>query len=456
MYEKSFLSCFLCGMLLMIMLLGGCTVLPTNPPAEKPNTPPTTSPDDDLGESDGGEADGGDTVNQDPTLSSVVMNVGAKHTERNLTWYSQNDAVAEVRYAKSKNGKLPTKYSTVPATSQAASKEGYYSYKATLTGLRANSTYVYCIAIGDTVSPCYSFDVYGTNDGFSFAFVTDAQIQKESQGKRWDDTLSQIKTKFEGVSFLVSGGDQVSDPTSEENYGYFISNHLSTLAIATTVGPPHDSGVPYGEHFNLPNLSPKYGVGDTSSDYFYTYGDVLFMHLNVESREYGEHVDFLKKTIAANDDCIWRVVVLHYSFFTGSKNSTSDRVLEFKSALADDFCKLGIDLVLSGHDHIYSRSKLMLDGMTPSDDAVIDSTAVDPIGTLYLCGTPSAGGNYYDVIQHNDDPYIAYRSEEKDRNRKSIVIFDVSESELVLKAYFIDNAEPELFDTFVIKKSTAK
>ena len=112
-----------------------------------------------------------------------------------------------------------------------------------------------------------------------------------------------------------------------------------------------------------------------------------------------------------------------------------------------------IVLVLSGHDHIYSRSRLMMDAATISDDAVTDSSVLDPLGTLYLCGTPSAGGNYYDVIQHDDDPYIAYRSEEKDRNRKSVVIFDVSESALTLKAYFIDGTDPELFDSFTINKS---
>lgn len=454
MGRKKLLLCLILGVLSMIMLFSGCTDVPTNPPTEKPSdTPPVTPPDDDTVNPDEGSPDDKDAANQDPTLSSVVMNVGEDHRERNLTWYSQNNAAAEVRYAKSKNGKLPSTYSTASASSQIASKEGYYSYKATLTGLKANSTYVYCIVIGDTVSPCYSFDVYGTDGGFSFAFVTDAQTRKESQGKKWDDTLSQIKTKFDGVSFLVSGGDQTSDPTSEDDYGYFISDHLATLAIATTVGPPHDNAVLYGEHFNLPNLSQRYGVGDTSSDYFYTYGDVLFMHLNVESREYDGHVEFLRKTIAANDDCIWRVVVLHYSFFTGSKNSTSDRVLEFRSALADDFCRLGVDLVLSGHDHIYSRSRLMMDAVTISDDAVTDSSVLDPLGTLYLCGTPSAGGNYYDVIQHDDDPYIAYRSEEKDRNRKSVVIFDVSESALTLKAYFIDGTDPELFDSFTINKS---
>ncbi len=388
----------------------------------------------------------------DAAFSGVVMNVGADETQRNLTWYSQCETVGAVRYAKSENGELPAEYSTAKAAVSTVTKDGYYSYKAAMTGLEENSRYVYRLVVGDTVSPCYSFVIYGTGNDFSFAFVTDMQTQKESQARRWDDTLNQIKTKFNEVSFLVSGGDQINNSTKEDDYDYFASSHLSSIAIATTVGPPHDNSPLYSEHFHLPNLSSEYGKGTTSSDYFYTYGKILFMHLNVENRNHGEHITFMEKVIAENSDCTWRIVVLHYSFFTGGKHSVAKEVMGFREALADDFSRLDIDAVLSGHDHLYSRSKLMTDGKTVSDDAVLDSSVTDPSGTLYLCGTPSAGGNYNNITHNDDDAYIAYRSESKDFNRKSVVIVNARETALTFTAYFIDNTVPEQFDTFTINK----
>jgi len=388
----------------------------------------------------------------DAVFSGIIMNIGADETQRNLTWYSQYNTAGEVRYAKSENGELPAEYFTAKATVSKVSKDGYYSYKATMTGLEENSTYVYRLVVGDIVSKCYTCSIYGTGNEFSFAFVTDTQTQKESQANRWNDTLNQLKTKFDGVSFLVSAGDQINNAAKEEDYDYFASSHLSSIAIATSVGPPHDNSPLYSEHFNLPNLSEEYGKSITSSDYFYTYGNVLFMHLNVENRNHDEHIRFMEKVIAGNSECTWRVVVLHYSFFTGGKHSVAKEVLGFREAIADDFSRLDIDVVLSGHDHLYSRSKLMTDGKTVSDDTVVDNSVTDPLGTLYLCGTPSAGGNYNDVTHSNDDVYIAYRSKSEDKNRKSVVIFHVSETALGFKAYFIDNYRPELFDSFTISK----
>jgi len=383
-------------------------------------------------------------------FTDVIMNVGADQSERNLTWYSQYDTEGEVRYAKSANGTLPEVYSTVPAVAVKATKPGYYSYKATMTGLEANSTYVYQLVVGGTASECYTFKVYGMGDDFSFAFVTDPQVKQSAHSILWDDTLNKIKTQFGEVSIIVSGGDQTSEPSSEDNFDWFISKHLSSLAIATTVGPPHDNSQLYQDHYNLPNLSSMYGVSTPSSDYFYTYNNVLFMHLNVENKDYDGHIKFMENAIADNPECTWRVVLLHFSFFTGGNHSTDGSVIAFREALAGKFNELDVDLVLSGHDHVYSRSRMMLDGYTLSGDTVTDGSVTDPNGTLYVCGTSATGSGWYSIEHSNDDAYIA---KSEDTNRKSIVIFTVSEGALTLKAYFIDGDNPELFDTFTINKT---
>ena len=386
----------------------------------------------------------------DNDFSSIIMNVGADETQRNLTFYSTIKAEGEIRYGKSENGALPATYAVAKTIRSGTSKPGYYSYKATLTGLEENTTYVYTLVLGDKQSSPRTFRVNEMGDSFSFVFVTDVQVGSSGESALWQDTVQKMNVSFPNTSFVVSAGDQTSDASRESDFDYFIIPELATLPVSTTVGPPHDNSMRYAEHYNLPNLSSNYGVSNTSSDYFFTYNNLLVMHLNVENTNYDSHKTFLENTIANNPDCLWRIVVLHYSFFTGGDHSQDSAVVNFRNNLAGTFTTLGIDVVLSGHDHMYSRSNMMSGSTTLSGDTVTNNSVTDPKGTLYLCNTRPSGGSGYTVIQHDDDAYIAYRNE---IDRKAVTIFEVSEGSLVLKSYFMDKDAPELFDTFTINKT---
>ena len=202
----------------------------------------------------------------DSDFSSIIMNVGADETQRNLTFYSTLKGNGEIRYGKSTNGALPASYSVAKAIRSATSKPGYYSFKATLTGLEENTTYVYTIVVGDKESLPRTFRVGEMGDSFSFAFVTDVQVGSSSESALWQDTFQKMNASFPNTSFVISAGDQTSDASRESDFDYFIIPELAGLAVSTTVGPPHDNSMRYAEHYNLPNLSSSYGVSATSSD----------------------------------------------------------------------------------------------------------------------------------------------------------------------------------------------
>ena len=393
------------------------------------------------------------------TFSNVIMTIGADETQRNLTWYSEYNAAGEVRYGKSENGQLPDEYMVAKAIAAKALKPGYYTYKATLACLEENTSYVYCLVVGDTVSELRTFEVYDFGDSFSFAFITDPQTNNATHAAAWTNALDKIKNNFDEVSFLVSGGDQTEDPSNERNYDYFISDHLSSLAIATTIGPPHDGTARYANHYNLPNVSSVYGIGDDGANYFYKYNNVLFMHLNVESTDFDGHIAFVENTLKDNPDCTWNIVVLHYTYITARDRSTVSAIVNGRKELMDDFNRLGIDVVLSGHDHMYTRSKMMLNGTELSGDMVDDetNTVTDPKGTLYLSGIKVSKGNSFgQVEQHDDDQYIAKNLNFPDSKseRTGATIFQVTDTSLVLKSYFLDTDQPEQFDHFTIKKTS--
>lgn len=394
----------------------------------------------------------------DASITDVMMTVGANETMRNLTWFADVDGTGEVRYAKAADmigDQFPVEYSVAVAIAKSTEIEGVYSYKATMRGLEENTSYVYCIVVDGTVSKNYTFDVKTFSNDFSFTFVTDVQVVDEGFGADWIDTMNKFQTlnEFKDSSIIVSGGDQVND-SDEALYDLFINESLSSIAFAPTWGRLHDQGNLYDSHYNLPNLSSSYGNEMNTSDYYYKYNNVLFMHINTETADYKSgyegHKAFLENAVATNPDCTWKIVVLHFSFFTGGRHSADSRVIGFRDALAGTFNDLGVDLVLSGHDHVYTRSNLMLDGTTISEDVVTNNTVTDPEGTLYICGTKASYRNFYDVEPAPTNPEIA-RFEDSDR--KSAVSFDVTDESLTLRAYFLDGDEPEEFDNFTIYKT---
>lgn len=386
----------------------------------------------------------------------TVLNVGSSEKERNLAWFSNIEAAGEVRLAVAssvKNGVFPSEYRSFAVTSNVASNAiGKYAKSTTLTDLSENTAYAYTVVADGKTSDVYYFKT-GSFDDYSFVFVGDPQISKEAHGASWADTVNKITENFD-PELLISGGDQVNTPDSEQMYSYFIVDALSGVTLATTVGPGHDSScATFGDHFHLPNLSDKYGVNTTSANYWYTYGNTLFMHLNMSdtaAATNGEHKNFIKEAIQSNPGAIWKIVVMHVSLFSTGHHGAPDykyfegEVGVYRPALAPVFTELDIDLVLSAHDHVYLRTHMM-NGTEPSDDKVENNRVITPEGTLYLCANSSTGSKFYDQLFVAD--FAAYDNYEK---RKSAVKFDVTDERLTLTSYFLDNMTA--FDTFTIEK----
>ena len=389
----------------------------------------------------------------DATFTDVIMNVGKDETERNVTWYSNYDTEGEVQYARVDDmtgGEFPAEYSTARARVSATNENGSYAYKATLRNLEADTRYVYRLITGSSVSTLRYFDVKDFDDSFSFIYVSDPQVGSSTYKAAWIDTLDKISESFGEASFIVSGGDQISSPTAEGDYDNFIVDGVSEIAIAPTNGPGHDNTALYTDHYNLPNLSTTYGVSTATSDYYYTYNNALFVHLNMDVRTVSEHLTFIENAIKNSPEALWHIVVIHWSFYSGSTESQNATIVSAAENMVGRMNELGVDLVLSGHDHFYARSQLVTDYRTVSDDVVVDNTVTNPNGTLYVCGSSATGNG---ITAPVSSEYSAYQSSV---NRKSIINITVNEESLSLNAYFVDGATPELFDSFTINRTSPK
>ena len=376
--------------------------------------------------------------------------IGSDETSRNLTWYANVEEAGSVQWAKQSDMQddlFPAQYNEAAATSIAANDEGFYSNQATMTGLEENTTYVYRVVNGDTISQIYTFETGDFDDGYSFILAGDPQIgagNTETDTVGWDETLDTAIAQLD-PDFLVSAGDQVNTNNNETQYTGYLNDALTYLTSATTIGN-HDSGsAAYNEHFNLPNESTQLGATTAGTDYWFVYDNTLFMVINSNNRSTAEHKEFMESAIAQNPDVRWKTVVFHHSVYSTASHVNDGDIIERREELPPVMSELGIDVVLMGHDHVYTRT-YMMNGTTPDDSQGVQSEVTNPEGVLYLTANSASGSKYYDIKA----PEAAYSAVMDQSYRRTITDIHVTDTSYTMTTYYMDTME--VLDTFTINK----
>jgi Calcineurin-like phosphoesterase. len=155
---------------------------------------------------------------------------------------------------------------------------------------------------------------------------------------------------------------------SEIEYtGYLSPEALKSLPVATTVGNHDADNANYTYHFNRTNASELGSNKVVGGDYYFKYGNALFIMLNTQDTNVAEHKQFIEQTVAANKDCKWRIVTLHQDIYGSAEHSNEPEITNLRYQLTPIFEQNDIDAVLTGHDHAYSRSKMLLGGTKAND-----------------------------------------------------------------------------------------
>lgn len=479
--------------------------------------------------------------------TQVSLTPGSDASQLNFAWYSiQNvggTSPLKLKIGEGKNMRNVKVYEaaqTPVADETDQNGNTYVSNKVTATGLRTGVTYYYCYEkeSGSYTKPA-AYTVRAT-DSFSFIFVGDPQIGSSNEKKakkpenlneefyqaqydavlsdsfNWAATLNAAMEQSQNqAGFVVSAGDQiqtnaekVQDKTvSEIEYtGYLSPDVLKSLPVATTVGNHDADNANYTYHFNTPNNSELGSNGIVGGDYYFTYGSVLFMMLNTQDTNVAEHKQFMENAIAANQDCKWRIVTLHQDIYGSAEHSNEPEITNLRYQLVPYFEANDVDMVLTGHDHAYSRSKMLLGGsktteytddefdeqlekdmdagdapstLTTAPGNIKDTTTdagekkyldylhsimdeeaieqvkteseavINPDGILYMTANSSSGSKYYDLVPRMQS-YIAGRWQE---DVPTYSIINVDADTLSINTYRTDNNE-KIDETFTIAKMT--
>ncbi|MGX7677278.1 fibronectin type III domain-containing protein [Jatrophihabitans sp. DSM 45814] len=338
------------------------------------------------------------------------------------------------------------------ATVTPSAQSGYSNAHVDLHGLKANTYYSYKVGSDDTAwSGPYTFYTGSKNDDFKFLFFGDPQIgssgHTDNDSAGWAQTLSYATKKDGDAELFVSGGDQVEHADDEYEWTAFADPTNATSAtdltpagtnvalkentwaptIGNHEGEAGGGGRAYSQHFFPPNIDDNQDfyaadgaspspAGAASSvpgtenpstypggDYWYIYKDVLFIDLN--SNAYSgdsdpAHVAYVSNVINTYGKFAkWKVLVYHHSIYSPAAHANdvdnAQRRVDFTTAFSD----LGVNLVLQGHDHSYSRSYQILNGQKAvADEQPGDSSVVQgPGGVIYVTANSASGSKYYDL-----------------------------------------------------------
>ena len=461
---------------------------------------------------------------------TVSLTPGRTASELNFAWYSKTGAAATPVVKLATKSDMSDAKTFRGTTMNAVG--GYVSNRVTATGLKENTTYFYTyLNNGKESSPAQyrtrSFSQYKilfvgdpqigaskgqtTSLGDKLESDTDVNTAARNDAFNWNVSLNTALKANPDISFMISAGDQINknvdgtDPGNEMEYaGYLWPEALKSLPVATTIGNHDATNRSYTFHFNNPNpFTAEKSPTTAGNGYYYSYGDALFIVLNINNYNCADHEALIQKAIAAHPDTRWRIVQIHQDIYgSGEDHSESDGMV-LRDQLTPIFDKYDVDVVLQGHDHSYSRSYLLqgdgkahakfgpvklADGSFDWDNVADLATGkkypfypkegdaaavaankyfldqnhcytlvgngsnkvVNPQGTLYMTANSSSGSKFYNLISTQQD-FVAYRNQNW---KPSYSVISLDGDSFRIDTYSIIDGKPvEIDQPFTIQKT---
>lgn len=423
-----------------------------------------------------------------------ILTIGKDQSERNFTWYSKSkeqgyleivEANDQKDFSNAKKIKAVTSDDNTTFDINEKSNEkvkiekdkkdqalkDLYELKdmsnsqVNIKNLKPNTKYMYRVYNGNgKKSQVFEFTTQPKGD-FTFVLAGDPQIgagKFYADRDNWEKALGTIKKQVPQMSFLYSLGDQVNEHASKselEYSGYIERENAKGITFATLIGNHDSRANSYSQHFALPNLQAE-GKTEAGSNYYFVYNNTLFIQLNSNNMNTAEHKATIEKAIemTKNQNIKWKVVGFHHAIYSAAKHANDDDIIKRRAEYPALMKQYGIDLIVAGHDHVYTRSRMMDGGVAiesernftdkSKEEGKVPSKYVNPKGQLYLTANSASGSKHYDLVEFKD--YMAVRDQHYKPNFTEVKVTDKS---IVATTYETDSLK--VVDQVEIEKSTA-
>jgi acid phosphatase type 7 len=253
---------------------------------------------------------------------------------------------------------VPSETKSAPAIREEYTEGNLISLRA--TGLRPGARYRVFVELGEqrlesrfatpgAATEPFTFFVYGDNrtDDEAHARVVKAML---------DDPSGQ---------FLVHTGDFVGKGSSKADWASFFrieKGLLGKLPIFSCVGNHElwsNGGIEYAKYF-APTLSKQLAAnGDETKALLRSsvrWNNTQFLFLNAMTKFGTEEKEWVQRElakVAGDSRILHRFVVLHHGPFSSGPHGSNKPFLD--AGMIDVLVNGKVDLVLSGHDHLYER-----------------------------------------------------------------------------------------------------
>jgi acid phosphatase type 7 len=215
--------------------------------------------------------------------------------------------------------------------------------------------------------------------------------------------------------------------------------------------------------FDFPTKGESGGVASRSEKY-YSFDEANFHMVMLDSEtedrsSNGKMAQWLKKDLAQNKKP-WTIVAFHHPPYTDGSHRSDDphdsngRMKEMRENFTPIFDKYDVDLVLSGHSHVYERSHMMINH--PGDSKTFDPALQVKEQKLteytkHLTKTPNSGTIY--IVDGSgskaDNGHFKIPELPFGFSISGSVILEITPTKLTEK-YMIDSGE--IKDNFTITK----
>lgn len=293
----------------------------------------------------------GTLVDRRPYLQST----GPRDTT--LTWTSRAPA-GEVVEVRRPEGALVGR--SAGRAQPTAFLERGAQYAATIGGLEPGATYCYSLSddAGHVLGPI------GFRTAPARAVDAPVNVLVFGDSGTGSDDQRALRDQMETVPIdlvLHTGDLAYMSGTQQQLEDYVFGVYeelLASVPFFPSIGN-HDnrtaSAGPYLEVFALPENG---GEGQRERRYSFDWGPIHFVALDTE-RDGDEQARWLERDLAATD-LPWRIVFAHRSPFSSGVYGPSGT---WREHYVPVLSRQGVQLVLTGHDHHYERSRA-LDGVT--------------------------------------------------------------------------------------------
>ncbi len=381
-----------------------------------------------------------------------------------------------------------------------------YAYAATIGPLTPGTTYRYRVGnvLGTTLSEWQEYTAPQPDADFSFLYLADPQENAVTGYTAYAHAILSVMAYAQPeFDFAMFPGDMVNDADVRSQWNWFFqysSVFCYGKPIVATIGNHEFDGISdpfmdrleYDGYTNLPANGPVYGPFDelegdlrtpgidAGKTYSFDYGAAHIVAIDTEifcdgltacSDYDADNVAILLDWLANDLEAagsVWKIVLLHRGPYALSYDSALIRTL-----LVPTLEAYGVDLVLAGHDHQYSRSVYWtgaLAGFTRSDVYTLGTVSLlqetggtewnfndypRELGITYLVGN-TAGTKYYGGSKSSGIP-VHY---EYDGECPVIPIITVTNDAITVVSYIVlkDSALAivptgvAILETFTIRK----